>query len=99
MRTTTDWSVWAICDAQFHRLMAVAAGNTLMLAMFDTMQAGRNKQVWGRLGTSKIRDSRRGEILAEHGAIAAALRDRDPEGAAAAVRAHLTIARKNILHE
>ncbi len=99
MRTTTDWSVWALCDAQFHRLMAVAAGNTLMLAMFDTMQAGRNKQVWGRLGTSKIRDSRRGEILAEHGAIAAALRDRDPEGAAAAVRAHLTIARKNILHE
>jgi DNA-binding FadR family transcriptional regulator len=63
------------------------------------MQAGRNKQVWGRLGTSKIRDSRRGQILAEHSAIVAALRDRDPEGAAGAVSAHLTIARKNILHE
>jgi len=99
MRTTTDWSVWAICDAQFHRLIAVASGNTLMLAMFDMMQAGRNKQVWGRLGTSKIRDARRGQILAEHSAIVTALRDRDPEAAAAAASAHLTVARKNILHE
>jgi DNA-binding FadR family transcriptional regulator len=99
MRATGDWSVWAMCDAQFHRLIAVAARNTLMLAMFDTMRAGRSKQVWGRLGGSKIRDSRRGEVLAEHGAILEALRDRDPDAAAAAMRAHVTTARRNIIGE
>jgi DNA-binding FadR family transcriptional regulator len=99
MRVTTDWSVWAVCDAQFHRSIAVAAGNTLMLAMFDTMRAGQGKQVWGRLGGSKIRDSRRDEILAEHGAILGALRDRDPDAAAAAMRAHVKTARRNIIGE
>jgi GntR family transcriptional repressor for pyruvate dehydrogenase complex len=99
MRTTTDWTVWGVCDAQLHRLIAVAAGNTLMLAMFDTMHAGRKKLVWGRLGSSSIRDSRRLEILEEHAEIVRAIRDRDPDGAAAAMRKHVTTARRNMFGE
>lgn len=99
MRGTTDWNVWAACDAQFHRLVAAASGNALLLAMFDTMQAGRSKQIWGRLGTSPIRESRYKQVLAEHAAVLKAVCERDPDGAAEAMRLHLTSARKNVLHE
>lgn len=99
MAKTIDWNVWAACDAQFHRLVAAATGNALLLAMFDTMQAGRSKQIWGRLGASPIRESRHDQVLTEHGAVLQALRERDAEGAADAMRRHLTAARKNILHE
>jgi DNA-binding FadR family transcriptional regulator len=97
MRGTTDWNVWAACDAQFHRLVAAASGNALLLAMFDTMQAGRSKQIWGRLGNSPFRELRYKHVLAEHGAVLAAIRERDPDGAAEAMRRHLTSARTYVL--
>ena len=99
MRNTSDWNVWGVCDAQFHRTIAAATGNALLLGMFDTLQAGRSKQIWGRLGASSIRESRREHVLSEHAAIAFAIKERDAAGAAEAMKHHLNAARKNVLHE
>lgn len=89
MRSTRDWNEWGFWDGRFHWAIAKAAGNALMLLLFETMQASRSKAIWGRLGESSRRDERKAEIMAEHTAILEAIRDREPESAAARMREHL----------
>jgi len=94
-----DWNGWELLDCRLHRTIARAAGNALMLVMFDTVQANRNKEVIGRLrepialATALQRASR------EHVAIVQALRDRDAETAEAAMRSHLRAVDRSLFGE
>ncbi len=76
-------------DAQFHSAIIEAGHNVVMLhmmrSMFDLLRQGvfYNRQVMFKQHTS------RSALLDQHAAINAALQNRDPEAARAAVVAHL----------
>ncbi|MEM8632504.1 MAG: FCD domain-containing protein [Pseudomonadota bacterium] len=76
-------------DAEFHLAIIEASHNVIMLhmmrAMFDLLREGvfYNRQIMFKQRT------RRGALLDQHRAINDALQARDPEGARAAVEAHL----------
>lgn len=79
----------AALDADFHLAIVEASHNVVMLhmmrSMYDLLREGVffNRRVMFRQKTT------REDLLAQHRAINAALQDRDPEGARAAVAAHL----------
>ena len=89
MWTIKDWSAWEPLDCRFHRVIAQAARNALMLVMFDTVQANRNKDIWGRLREPIVLRSAIERATREHAAIVQALRGRDAETAEAAMKTHL----------
>lgn len=68
---------------------AGSAHNSLLLHLFDTMNAARDLPVWGSLKRRNSTPQRRATYHAEHGAIVAALHDRDPDTASAAMAEHL----------
>ncbi|MCB1342499.1 MAG: FadR family transcriptional regulator [Pseudooceanicola sp.] len=76
-------------DAQFHSAIIEASHNVVMLhmmrSMYDLLREGvfYNRQVMFKQKTS------RAALLDQHRAINVALQVRDPEGAVAAVRAHM----------
>jgi GntR family transcriptional repressor for pyruvate dehydrogenase complex len=76
-------------DAQFHSAIIEAGHNVIMLhmmrSMYDLLRAGvfYNRQIMFRQRIT------RAALLDQHRAINTALQARDPEAAAAAVRAHL----------
>jgi DNA-binding FadR family transcriptional regulator len=81
-----EFEAW---DAELHRAIAGSAHNSLLLHLFDTMNAARDLPVWGSLKRRNSTPQRRATYHAEHGAIVAALHDRDPDAASAAMAEHL----------
>ncbi len=84
-------------DAKLHRAIAEAAHNGLLMNMFDVMNTARALPVWGSLKRRTSTPERRRCYHAEHTAVVDALRDRDPDGAQAAMRAHLENVADNLL--
>jgi GntR family transcriptional repressor for pyruvate dehydrogenase complex len=76
-------------DAEFHLSIIEASHNVIMLhmmrSMFDLLRQGvfYNRQVMFKQRTT------RDDLLGQHRAINAAIQTRDPQGARAAVEAHL----------
>jgi len=99
MADVRDWESWEYLDCRLHRLIAQSANNALMLAMFETVQANRSKEIWGKLrervepATSIERASH------EHAAIVQAIRDRDPASAERMMREHLRAVERNCFGE
>lgn len=81
---------FAEADRRFHRTIVAAAGNAIVLALYDSL---RDRQQ--RMGTADVRrDPERAQrIIAEHEEIADAVRAGDGERALAALEAHLAMAR------
>jgi DNA-binding GntR family transcriptional regulator len=73
---------------------AHAAHNGLLMNMFDVLNTARALPIWGTL---KRRTSSPERRRCEHTAIVDALRDRDPDEAAAAMRTHLQNVSDNLL--
>lgn len=92
--TFEDFERW---DAKLHRSIAHAVHNELLMAMFDVMNTARALPVWGSLKRRTSTPERRSSYHHEHVAVVQALTDRDPEGAAAAMRAHLEHVSDNLL--
>jgi DNA-binding FadR family transcriptional regulator len=99
MSATADWQDWAIWDQKFHRAVAQAARNTLMMAMFDMAQAHRSHEVYGKLNEAFATKARRKQATNEHVAIARALRGRDWQQAESLMRAHLMAVKRQIFGE
>jgi DNA-binding FadR family transcriptional regulator len=99
MIATDDWNDWGFWDSRFHWAIAKACDNTLMLLLFETVQASRGKVIWGKLGESSRRNERKMEITNEHSAILDAIKQRDPDQAAARMREHLRSTRRAIFGE
>ena len=81
-----EFEAW---DAELHRAIASSAHNSLLLHLFDTMNAARDLPVWGSLKRRSSHPRRRAAYHEEHTAIVAALHDRDPDAAATAMADHL----------
>lgn len=84
-----DFEGFERADATLHRAIANAAHNGLLMNMFDVMNTARSLPVWGNLKRRTSTPELRTCYHREHTDIVDALRDRDPDGAGAAMRRHL----------
>lgn len=92
-----DFEGFESWDAKLHRAIAHAAHNGLLMNMFDVVNTARALPVWGSLKRRTSTPERRRCYHAEHAAVVDALRDRDPAGAADAMRRHLEHVSDNLL--
>jgi len=87
--SASNWSEYEKHDDLFHRAIAEASDNLLLLSLFDQLNAVRRAVAWGNV----VRDSQRPpsthSSFAEHEAIAMEIASRRPEEAYEAMRAHL----------
>lgn len=95
--TTTDYAEFEAWDSELHRAIAHAAHNTLLLNLFDTMNAARTLPVWGNLKKRSFNRAQRHRYYQDHATIVQALRDRDPAAAASAMATHLATVTTNLL--
>jgi DNA-binding FadR family transcriptional regulator len=76
-------------DGAFHAAVAQASGNAVLLETVQTYWDARHGRLFARLGGHFERDSVWRLALAEHEAVLAAIKVRDPDGARAAMQQHM----------
>ena len=86
-------------DAALHGCFARATHNNMIILLSDVLSASREQPLWGGMKRRSFSAERRDGYRAEHHAIVAALRDRDPQAARRLMREHLRRVRDDILGE
>lgn len=89
MRAAPSWQAYEDLDAEFHDLLASAAGNGLLHELHKVVNGVRQVVVWRRLDTSQERPEPDYHSFEEHNAIIAALEQRNGAAAHEAMRRHL----------
>lgn len=93
MQELDDFDQWAVWDERLHRLVAKAAGNTLLLAVYDTIRESAPsgmRNIINRVFSSTTRN----ESNIEHRRFIEAIANHDPESAESHMRAHLQAVRQ-----
>lgn len=88
MQELDDFDQWAVWDERLHRLVAKAAGNTLLLAIYDTIRESAPsgmRNIINRVFSSATRH----ESNVEHQRYIEAIANHDPATAESHMRAHL----------
>lgn len=94
-KAATTWKEYEAQDDIFHRSVAEASDNLLLLALFDQLNEVRRAVAWGSVTRESPRPSPDHSSFAEHDAIAAAIAARDGGAAYDAMRRHLgSVARR-----
>jgi DNA-binding FadR family transcriptional regulator len=84
-------------DSALHRTIAEAAGNSLLLAIFDMVDRIRQDTTW-RLLRERARSGERQQIYVEqHRRVIAAIAQREAHAAEHAMREHLELVREGLL--
>ena len=96
-REAATWRQYENADNRLHRTIAEASGNTVLLALFDQLNAVRRAVVWGRLREKTDSPPRDHHSFAQHEAIVKAINERDQEAAANAMYTHLSGVREALL--
>jgi GntR family transcriptional regulator, uxu operon transcriptional repressor len=96
-RQADTWRQYEVQDNALHRLIAQAASNNLLLAIFDGLNAVRRAVVWGRLRQNPDRPPHDHHSFAEHEAIVSAISERDLAGAEKAMQQHLRTVRLRLM--
>lgn len=94
--TATDLAAFELWDGAFHRAVAVAARNALLLALFDAVNAIRGEEIWGRLKEASLTPDRQRTYIQQHRHCVQAIRDRNPAEAERCMTAYLELVRRNI---
>lgn len=84
-----SWAEYEEHDDLFHRTIAEATGNVLLLSLFDHLNQVRRGVAWRSVVRGTTRPPRDHTSFAEHDRLVAAIETRDPIGAHAAMRDHL----------
>lgn len=84
-----SWDDYEAFDDAFHRAIAEATENALLLALFDQLNRVRRAVAWDTVVRSSDRPPRDHRSFAEHQDIAAAIKARNASQAHAAMRGHL----------
>ena len=96
-RAAATWRQYENLDNLLHRQIAQASRNTVLLGLFDVLNAIRRAVVWGRLRTEPAKPPADHHSFAEHDRIVGAIEDRDLGGAAGAMRAHLQSVERRLI--
>jgi len=96
-RQAQTWRQYENSDNRLHRAVAEAAHNTVLLALFDTLNAVRRAVVWGRLRDKVDRPPADHHSFVEHEALVRAIEERDMDGASQAMLRHLSHVQANLL--
>lgn len=94
--TATDVATFELWDGAFHRAIATGAHNTLLLALFDAVNAIRQEAIWGRLKEASLTTKRQRIYNRQHRACVEAIRDRDATTAEHHMIAHLEAVQNNM---
>jgi len=86
-------------DAAFHRSLALATHNQLLVRVCDMTNDARHGPLWGQLKRRSFTGERCEQYIRDHRNIGAALLDRDGVAAQKAMRQHLLRVRANLLGE
>ncbi len=84
--TTDEFECW---DLAFHRTIAVASHNPLLVRIYGSIEVARRDEIWGNLKRRGDSAERRAARHTEHMKIAEALRARELTAATAAMEDHL----------
>ncbi|MEC8595332.1 MAG: FCD domain-containing protein [SAR324 cluster bacterium] len=96
-REAVTWRQYENADNRLHRTIAEASRNTVLLALFDQLNAIRRAIVWGRLRSQTAVPPRDHHSFAQHDAIVRAIRERDQENAASIMKTHLEEVRDGLI--
>lgn len=106
MRTTlerasaaTSWEAYEAQDDLFHRAIAEASDNLLLVGLFDQLNRVRRAVAFGAVTRDTPRPSESHSSFAEHEEIARAIEARDRTGAQDAMRRHLNSVSKRLFEE
>jgi DNA-binding FadR family transcriptional regulator len=94
-KDTTTYEMW---DGALHRAIAEAAQNTLLLALFNAVNAIREHAVWGQLKEATLNDQRRRRYTIQHKNLVRAIERRDAVDCQRLMREHLTAVRDDMLN-
>ncbi len=95
-RRAETWRQYENWDNRLHRAVAEAAGNLVLLSLFDALNAIRRTVVWSRLRQQPERPPADHHSFADHDRIVAAIEKRDAEAASLAMRRHLNAVRRRL---
>ena len=83
---TDEFEHW---DTQFHQRLFAATRNELLTSIHDILQVIRCRNPWIELKRKSFSENRRRDYCQQHGDIVVALEERDADGAAQAMLAHI----------
>ena len=84
-----NWDDYEARDDAFHRAVAEATDNVLLLSLFDQLNQVRRAVAWNTVVRRSTRPARDHSSFVEHERITGAIEARDPALAHAAMRTHL----------
>ena len=96
-RAAETWRQYENFDNLLHRHIAQASRNTVLVGLFDALNAIRRAVVWGRLRVEPEHPPADHHSFAEHEAIVDAIAHRDLNAAATAMRRHLRSVERNLI--
>lgn len=96
-RMTTDVNTYELWDSHLHRTIAEAAGNALLLAVFNAVNAIRQENIWGSLKEATLTCERQAAYSRQHLAVVNAIGARDAPEAERRMRAHLETVRRDLV--
>lgn len=92
--STETYELW---DGTLHKTIAESARNTLLLVMFNAVNAVRGDRLWGQLKRATLTRPRQDGYSAHHRRLVAAIGDRDEATAERVMREHLDAVRHDLL--
>lgn len=96
-RSAETWRRYENWDNRFHRAVASASQNKVLLLLFDNLNNVRRTMAWGRLRAEAAAPHAEHHSFAEHARIVQAICDRDAEAASAAMKAHIEAVSSKLL--
>jgi DNA-binding FadR family transcriptional regulator len=93
-QTFEEFEAW---DMALHRSFFSASHSQLLMRLAEVIEQARHGHMWGDLKRRNDSRQRRDDYCGDHRAIVAALRARDADRAAEAMRAHLARVERNLL--
>lgn len=88
-KAAATWSEYEVQDDVFHRTLAEASDNRLLLSLFDQLNEVRRAVAWGNVTRHSQRPTENHVSFAEHDTVARAIVDRNAVAAGDAMRTHL----------
>lgn len=88
-KAATTWKEYEAQDDVFHRSVAEASDNLLLLSLFDQLNEVRRAVAWGNVTRQSVLPLPDHSSFGEHDAIAEAIASHDPMAAYESMRMHL----------